>query len=209
MSNPGVQSGESINSRMDRLQLESIMFYHCMSRLMNILVTLQRKFMDKNTMIRKEDLKSAYRRLHLRAGSVMQSGVKVKINGKWYIIISLRITFGDASGPVGFCLFSDIVFIVINDLLACKSWNQKEVCSEFVKYIPPAEEMDSSIPFGQASELSVEIPVEANGKFDVCIDDFIGIAVDIHDTKSRLELVPPYTVLHAISNSSENKNHIP
>ena len=105
--------------------------------------------------------------------------MRVKIDGKWYIIISLRITFGGASGPANFCLFSDIICDTINDLSACKSWNEKEVCSKFVKNIPPAEEMDSNIPFGEPSELSVEVPVEENGKFDVYIDNFIGIAVDI------------------------------
>ena len=200
LSFPGVRSGESINSRMDRSKLEPIMIGHCMSRLLHQIVTLRRRYPGRKIWIRKEDLKSAYRRLHLRAGSALRSGIRVKLNGKWYIIISLRITFGGASGPVYFCLFSDIVCDTINDLLACNSWNEKEVCSKFAKNIPPAEEMDRNIPFGEASELSVEVPVEENGKFDVYIDDSIGIAVDINDIKSRLEVVP-CTVVRAISNN--------
>lgn len=207
LSSPGVRSGESINCRMDRSKLEPIMIGHCMSRLLHQIVTLRRMYPGKKIWIRKEDIKSAYRRLHLRAGSALKSGMRVKIDGKWYIIISLRITFGGASGPADFCLFSDIVCDTINDLVACKSWNKKEVCSKFVKNIPPAEEMVSNIPFGEASKFSVEVPVEENGKFNVYIDDSIGIAVDINDNKSRLE-VAPCTVIHAISNNPESKNYI-
>ena len=32
--------------------------------------------------------------------------------------------------------------------------------------------MDDTVPFGDTRELSVEVPVEENGKFDVYIDDF-------------------------------------
>ena len=46
------------------------------------------------------------------------------------------------------------------------------IASDFVKIIHPAEEMDISMPFSEARESSVEVPVEENGKFDVYIDDF-------------------------------------
>ena len=124
-----------------------------------------------------------------------------------YIILSLRITFGGTSGPATLCLFSDILCDTTNDLLACKSWDEKQICSDFIKNIPPAENMSNNIPFAEASELSVDNPVEDTGKFDVYIDDFIGITVDIGNNKSRLE-VAPCTVIHAVSNNLSSENHI-
>lgn len=82
LSFPGVRMGESIISRMDRLELEHIMFGHCMSRLMHQLVTLRRRHPGRKIWTRKKDLKSAYRRLRLRAGPALKSGMRVKINGK-------------------------------------------------------------------------------------------------------------------------------
>lgn len=95
----------------------------------------------------------------------------------------------------------------INDLLACKSWNETETVSYFVQNIPPTEEMDGSITFGEARKLSVDVPVEENGKFDVYINDFIGIEVDLNNDKSKLE-VTPCTVIHAVSNKLASEDHI-
>ena len=193
---------------MDKSKLEPVMFGHCLLRLIHQIVSLRKRYPNKKIWIRKEDLKSAYRRLHLRASSALKSAVRVKMNKIWYIILSLRITFGGTSGPAAFCLFSDILCDTINDLLACKSWDEKQICSDFTKNIPPAENMNNNIPYAKASELSVDIPIEDTGKFDVYIDDFIGITVDIANNKSRLE-VAPCTVIHAVSNNPTSENHIP
>ena len=112
----------------------------------------------------------------------LKFNVRVQTNGKWFIILSLRITFGDTSGPVDVCLFSDIICDTIKNLLACKSWDENQICSDFVKNIPPAEDMNNNISFAEASESSVDIPVEDTGKFNVYIDDFIGITVGIGNT---------------------------
>ena len=50
--------------------------------------------------------------------------------------------------------------------------------------------------------------MEKNGKFDVYIDDFIGVAVDLNNNKSRFE-VAPCTVIHAVSNNPSNEEIIP
>ena len=208
LSFPGIKSKESINSRMDKSKLEPVMFCHYLLRLIHQIVSLRKRHPNKKIWIRKEDLKSAYRRLHLRASSALKSAVRVKMNKIWYIILSLRITFGGTSGPADFCLFSDILCDTINDLLACKPWDEKQICSDFIKNIPPAENMNNNIPFAKASELSVDIPIEDTGKFDVYIDDFIGIKVDIANNKSRLE-VAPCTVIQKVSNNPTSENHIP
>ena len=144
----------------------------------------------------------------LTSKSALKSAVRVKMNEIWYIILSLRIAFGGTLGPAYFCLFSNILCDTINDLLACKSWDENQICSDFIKNIPPAKNMNNNIPFAEASELSVDIPVEDTGKFDVYVDDFIGITVDIGNNKNRLE-VAPCTVIYAVSNNPSSENHIP
>ena len=67
--------------------------------------------------------------------------------------------------------------------------------------------MNNNISFAEASELSVDIPVEDTGKINVYIDDFVEITVNIGNNKSRLE-VAPCTVIHAISNNPVSDNHV-
>lgn len=43
------------------------------------------------------------------------------------------------------------------------------------------------MPFREASKLSMVIPVEENAKFDVYIDDLIGIMLDINDINLNLK----------------------
>ena len=121
LSFPGIKSKELLNSRVDKNKLKLIMFCHCLSRLIHQIVALRTKYPTQKMWLRKEDLKSAYRWLHLHSRSAIQSDVRVKINEIWYIIISLRITVGGAPGPADFYTFSDIGCDTINDLLDCDS----------------------------------------------------------------------------------------
>ncbi len=204
LSFPGAISAESINSRIDRERMEPIMFGHCLSRILHQIVALRMKYPDRKIFIRKEDLKSAYRRMHLEAKSAVWSAVRVQIEDEWYVLISLRLPFGGSSCPPDFCLMSDVICDVTNDLLMCDSWNEAEVYSKLSDFVPPDEELDEDIPFGQAKDLAVPVYAKDKGSFDVFIDDFIGITVDINNNKERLK-VAPGTVIHAVSNITDDE----
>ena len=112
------------------------MFGHTFLRVIHHIVYLRRKYPNKIIWLRKEDFKSAYRRLHLNAKTAMKSAVRVKLKGTYYILVSLRLPFGGAPCPSDFCLVSDVITDTINDLLASKTWNPKEIKSEYTKNIP-------------------------------------------------------------------------
>ena len=59
---------------------------------------------------------------------------------------------------------SDIMVDTINDLLACDSWDENLVCSDFVKEIPAYQSLDDSVLFGQARDLNDDIPLGSCGK---------------------------------------------
>ena len=198
LSCPGAYSKESINSRVDKDKLEPIMFGHCLQRVIHQIVNLRAQYPNKKIYIRKEDLKSAYRRMHLRAKSALKSAVRVKMNGAWYILISTRLPFGGSACPTEFCLLTDMICDTINDVLLCDDWDESKVFSEFSDFIPDDEEMDENIPFEEAKPLAVEIELSNKGYFDVYIDDFIGVTVDLNNNKARLKAVPG-TVIDAVS----------
>ena len=204
LSCPGAYSKESINSRVDRNKLEPIMFGHCLQRIIHQIVDLRARHPSKKIYIRKEDLKSAYRRMHLRAKSALRSAVRVKIKGIWYILISTRLPFGGSPCPPDFCLLTDMICDTINDVLLCDDWDESKVFSDFSNFVPADEELDENIPFCEAKSLAVQIEPNDKGYFDVYIDDFIGITVDIGNNKARLKAVPG-TVIDAVSHRAKEE----
>ena len=204
----GISSKKSLNSRIDKEKLEPIMFGHCLLRVIHYIVALRKKYPNKVILIRKEDLKSAYRRMHLSADSAKRAAIRVKLNGVWYVIISLRLPFGGSSCPADFCLLSDIIADSVNDLLSCDSWDERVIHSSFVKNIPDIESLDDKIPFAEARELLVDFPVAPGGKCDVFIDDLITCAVHLARNVPRI-VAAPCTIIHALAKQYSDKVNLP
>ena len=91
--------------------------------------------------------------MHLESKSAICSAVRVQIDDAWYILILLRLPFGGSSCPPDFCLMSDVMCDVTNDLLACEEWNEDQVYSNLSDFVPPDEEMNDDIFFAQAKEM--------------------------------------------------------
>ena len=207
LSFPGKTSNESVNSRSIPTDLEPIMFGHTLLRIIHYIVNLRKRYPEKKIWVRKEDIKSAYRRMHLNSTSAFTSAVRVKIKQIWYILLSIRLPFGGAVCPSEFCLLSDILTDLINDLFTCKQWDHNKIRSNYIAKIPTAVELDPSIPFAQARDLIVDMPTEDEGKTDCFVDDLISVAVDINDNLDRLRAAP-CTILHAVAHSSSNHTHL-
>ena len=95
----GAVSKEYINYRVDKEILEPRMFGHCLLQVIHQIVDLIFRNPQVKIFIRKEDLKSSYRRMHLQENSALQSSVHVKINEIWYILLLLRLLFGGTYFP--------------------------------------------------------------------------------------------------------------
>ena len=139
--------------------------------------------------------------MHLNANSAFTSAVRVKMKQAWYILLSIRLPFGGSPCPSEFCLLSDIITDLVNDLLSCKTWDHRTVHSSYLHKIPKAVKLDPTIPFAQARDLIVSLPTEDQGKSDCFIDDLISVAVDINDNLDRLRAAP-CTIIHAVAHSS-------
>ena len=61
LSFPGAVSGQSVNSRVIKDDLEPCMFGHALLRIVHHIVHLRNKYPNKIIWLRKEDFKSAYR----------------------------------------------------------------------------------------------------------------------------------------------------
>jgi hypothetical protein len=208
LSFPGSESGESINSRVNKEELEPCMFGHTLLRLIHKIVQLRARFPNKIIWIRKEDAKSAYRRVHVNAKTAVQAAVQLNIDEKEYVLISLRLPFGGSPCPAEFCLVADLITDAINDLMNCEGWDPQDIKSDYVKMIPKEISLPCEIPFAKACKLSVPLEEEDTCKADVFIDDVITICVDIGNNLERVKAAP-CTIMHAIAHKNTGKDYVP
>ena len=208
LSFPGFTSEESINSRVIEDNLEPCMFGHALLRIIHRIVHLRTMYPNTIIWIRKEDAKSAYRRVHLNASMAFKSAVQLEIEKINYILLSLRLPFGGSPCPSEFCLISDIMNDTRNDLLACPQWNPIETRSNYVTKIPPPTRLPTEIPFARAKETSVPNLEGGKCSADVFIDDIITVGVDIGDNLERIT-AGPCTVMHAIAHKNSAKHIVP
>ena len=207
LSFPGAATGESINSRVQVNELEPCMFGHMLSRLVHHIVHLRQQVPGKRIWIRKEDFKSAYRRLHLSAITAWKSVVRMEIDNQDLILVSLRLPFGGAPCPPDFCIVSDVITDTINDLLIDDSWDHETVRSDFINTIPGEIPLPDHIPFEPARDMSVDLPSELKGKADVYIDDVISCTVDVGNNLERLKAAA-CTVIHAFAHNTEGPTYL-
>ena len=123
LSFPGDYSRTSVNERVRKEELEPCMFGYMLSRLFHYIIRLRQEFPTERIWLRKEDFKSAYRRVHLNANTAWKSVVNAKMGEVDLLLVSLRLPFGGAPCPNDFCLVSDIITDTINDLLEDHTWN--------------------------------------------------------------------------------------
>ena len=207
LSFPGEYTESSINSRVVEEDLEPCMFGYMLLRLIHYIVSLRRRYPDKKIWLRKEDFKSAFRRVHLHSSTALKSVVRMIIDDIDMILVSLRLPFGGAPCPSGFCLVSDVLTDVINDLLNDETWDHEATKGAFVTKIPQAKPLQNDITFEPGLEVSVEMPDDCKGKADVYIDDIISCTVDEGDNLRRLEIAP-CTVLEAVAHNATGDTFI-
>ena len=208
LSYPGAVSEESINSRVDEEQLDPCMFGHTLLCVIHCIVHLRENHPDTIIWLRKEDAKSAYRRVHLNAAMAFQTAVQLEIEGVKYILLSLRLPFGGSPCPSVFCLISDVITDTINDLLISDDWDPAVVHSDYVTKVPQPIQLSPTVPFASAKPTSVPNLEGSNCSADVFIDDIITVGVHLGNNLEKI-VAAPCTVMHAIAHQASNRHLIP
>ena len=208
LSFPGQHSNESVNSRVDDTVLERCMFGHAFLWIVHFIVHLRKLYPNKKIWLRKDDTKSAYRRMHMSATTAVKAGVQLKIDDEDFLLLSLRLPFGGSPCPSEFCLLSDILTDTINDLMNCKEWDPSSMKSDYVQKVPLPKELPSHIPFAEAKEMSVTLNNDESCKSDVFVDDIITVGVDINNNLEKI-VAAPCTVMHAVAHKATGQTFIP
>ena len=138
----------------------------------------------------KYDLDAAYRRLHIIARMAVLAITILKNIA--YIL--LRLPFGVANGPSDYCVISEPVVDLSNDILRDNSWDPSKTYSPLrSKFDKPTQRYDDATPFEPARPLFVPVPY-APAVVDGYIDDLITCVVFTDKWLERAQNAAPLAI---------------
>ena len=180
----------SINDRIDMTAYAEMIYGWCLSRITHFVVAIRLKFPTRVIFISKYDYSDAYRRIAHSAEAAAQT---IAVQGG-IAYISLRLTFGGSPNPPTWCLFSEIVTDLANEISRCTAWEPEALRSPAQEEAPLPIRMDQAIPFASGRPMAVGIPItdaERVGRVDGFIDDLINVFVDSPENCRRQPHVVP------------------
>ena len=196
----------SVNHRIDMEQYPDMFYGFCLQRIAHMVVALRSQDPCIPILMAKYDYSDAYCRISHSPRAVAQS-ITV-FEGTAYA--ALRLTFGGAPNPPGFCAFSEMVADLANELKLCKtSWDPAELRSPNLSQPPLPHRQRSSVPFGQAARLAVQVHTDLAGIVDCFIDDLIHVFLDNGDAWKRESLIVPLAIHAASRPHAGNDEPIP
>ena len=115
------KSGTSVNSRMDTDLLQQCKFGKCLLRLINCTVAARQKYPNKRILAKKDDIKSAYRRMHLSWDTAIKT--VTQIPQLYLALMMLRLSCGGAPGPFKFSVASGMLCDLIIAIMHNNDWD--------------------------------------------------------------------------------------
>jgi hypothetical protein len=188
-SYPG-PSGLSVNKRVEKELLPHCMYSFVLSRLLHYIVATRKRLPSTRIYICKSDIDAAYRRCHLSKDTAPEC--LTCHNG--ILLMALRLTFGGSPCPSLWGLISKTMIDTCNTLIQNTHWNHNDLFDPISKLIEEQSHLSESIPFSQARDLMIEIPLNDLGFVDIYIDDSVGIAPDLKDNPQRVNRAIPLAI---------------
>jgi hypothetical protein len=153
------------------------------------------------------DYSDAYRRIAHSAEAATQT---IAINGET-AFLSLRLTFGGSPNPPTWCMFSELVTDLSNEIGQCDDWDPDEIRSPAQPQTPEPRRLPADVPIVQARRMAVSIPpTKAGGRVDGFIDDLINVFLDTPGNCRRQPHVVPLAMhLTSRPHAGDNEEPIP
>ena len=142
---------------------------------------------DVDNFISKYDYSDAYRRIAHAARAAMQTILVVGV----LTYLSLRLTFGECRNPPSWCLFSEIVTDMVNELAQCAAWDPAMTFIPAQVTVPPPVRLPPEVTREGAKTMSALSPVTSGGRIDGLIDDLISVFLDTPENLVRYTQAVP------------------
>ena len=187
-------SGNSVNNMVDEELLENCIYGFCLLQILHNIQSMRIRHPTDKIYINKTDLDAAFPRLHVLLEHAVMC---ITVVGTMGYILG-RCPFGTNEGPGKFCVTSEIVIDLSQEIADDPTWNPSDLKSPHYERFPAVEEnFNNTETFAKAMPLLHQI-AEKQIYIDGFIDDIMTIAVG--NEKERLQraqgAVP--LVLHAI-----------
>ena len=155
----------------------------CLPRILHFLVAVRLANPGQIIFICKYDYSDAYRRIAHSAKAAAQT-IAVH-DGLAYL--SLRLN------PPGWCMFSETVTDLSNEIAQCKKWSPESTKSPAQPVAPPPRRLEPNVPFGEGKKMAVEIPLPAAdaARVDGFINDLVNTFLDTPENCRRQPHVVP------------------
>ena len=184
-------SGESINQRVRDEELPEVIFGFALLRFLHLIHWLRWLHPNERILCNKIDIEKAYRRLHVKASIAVKSIAIWFLDKMWeggyqksedqIAVMLTRLPFGSSPAPAEFCVTSETVFDLSNDLLYCEKWDPSILPSPYANLLPEPTRLSEDIPFGKAEEGDVKLDQDCKGGADGYIDDGACAVLDSAD----------------------------
>ena len=149
-SNKGGPS-RAINDRVDMGAYAEMVYGWCLIRILHFIIALRTYHPGVSILISKYDYSDAYRRMAHSATAAAQT-IAILAETAY---LSLRLTFGGSPNPPTWCLFSECVTDVANELCQCQVWDPLTTFSPTQATVP--------VPLREAESLGTTRPSQVDG----------------------------------------------
>ena len=180
------QSGNSINNMIDEDLMDPCLFGFCLFRFLHCIHMMRLTHPHISIFISKIDLDAAFRRIHVWIHHALLAFTIIR--DKAYFLS--RLPFGASDAPGRHDVASNICVDLANEIMNDETWDPAELQSTMAEKIPEIKREDSSIPFGAANNLAVDVP------FRMCaaegyVDDLITAVLDFFQPRERARHAVP------------------
>ena len=194
----------SINSRIDMGAYPEMVYGWCFPRILHYVASMRTHHPRSRILISKYDYSDAYRRI---AHSALAASQTIAVNGET-AFISLRLTFGGSPNPPTWCMFSEIVTDLANELALCQEWDPTALRSPAQPRTPTPVRLPDTVPLEPAKAMTILVPPTHGGKVDGFIDDLINVFLDTPENCARQPHVVPLA-MHVTSRPHAGDNNEP
>jgi hypothetical protein len=122
-SSPAPAPSRSINKRIDMSRYPEMIFGWCLPRILHFVASLRWHKPQVKILMSKYDYSDAYRRIAHSASAAPQT-IAVH-DGMGYL--ALRLTFGGSPNPPTWCMVSEMVTDLANEICQCEEWDPIEL----------------------------------------------------------------------------------
>ena len=162
-----LKTGVAINDRVRREDLINLQYGQAFLRTLHHIHKLRQMHPMGTILVTKRDLKDAYRRVH--TWEHMAAACMVLVAK--YVLLLLRLPFGSTPAPGEFCLGSEMIVDLSNDILDTNQWEHTEFNIPYRHLIPKILLPPKLTSPVLALPLDVPVPYRPKGRSDGYVDD--------------------------------------